>query len=64
MGKKEALQKKIDKLDRKLKFYYSIIFAILSGIVWSVYAIMENKVDYKIVILCRAYSKFCSSNYN
>ena len=51
MGKKEALQKKIDKLDRKLKFYYSIIFGIISGIVWSIYAIMESKADYRIVIL-------------
>jgi len=51
MGKKEALQKQIDQLDRKLKFYYSIIFAILSAIVWSIYAIMENKADYKVIFL-------------
>ena len=51
MGKKEALQKQIDQLDRKLKFYYSIIFAIVSAIVWSIYAIIERKVDNKIIIL-------------
>ena len=51
MGKKEALQKKIDQLDRKLKFYYSIIFAIISAIIWSVYAIIEKKADNKIIIL-------------
>ena len=51
MGKKEALQKRIDQLDRKLKFYYSIIFAIVSAIVWSIYAIIERKVDNKIIIL-------------
>ncbi len=51
MGKKEALQKQIDQLDRKLKFYYSIIFAIISAIVWSIYAIMERKTDNKIIVL-------------
>ncbi len=51
MGKKEALQKQIDQLNRKLKFYYSIIFAIISAIVWSIYAIMERKTDNKIIVL-------------
>ncbi len=51
MGKKEVLQKRIDQLDRKLKFYYSIIFAIISAIVWSIYAIMERKTDNKIIVL-------------
>ena len=51
MGKKESIQKKIDKLDRKLKFYQSMIFAIMSAIVWSVYAILEKKSDNKIIIL-------------
>jgi len=51
VGKKESLQKKIDQLDRKLKFYSSIILALLSAIVWSIYAIMENKADYKVIFL-------------
>ena len=51
MAKKESLQKKIDQLDRKLKFYSSIILALLSAIVWSIYAIMENKADYKVIFL-------------
>ena len=50
VAKKESLQKKIDQLDR-IKFYSSIILALLSAIVWSIYAIMENKADYKVIFL-------------
>ncbi len=51
MGKLESIQKQIDRLDRILKFYQSLIIAIMSGIVWSVYALLENKADNKIIIL-------------
>ena len=51
MGKIESLQKQIDRLDRILKFYQSLIIAIMSGVVWSIYALLENKADEKIIIL-------------
>lgn len=51
MGKIESLQKQIDRLDRILKFYQSLIIAIMSGVVWSIYALIENKADDKIIIL-------------
>jgi len=51
MGRIESLQKQIDRLDRILKFYQSLIIAIMSGIVWSIYALLENKADEKIIIL-------------
>jgi len=51
MGRIESLQKQIDRLDRILKFYQSLIIAIMSGVVWSIYALLENKADEKIIIL-------------
>ena len=51
MSKKERIQKEIDRLEKYSKFYLNTILAILSGIVWSVYAILEGKSDLKIVIL-------------
>jgi len=51
MGKLESIQKRIDRLDRILKFYQSLIIAIMSGIVWSIYALLESKADNKIIIL-------------
>jgi len=51
MSINESLQKKIDRLDRILKFYQSLLIAIMSGIVWSIYALLEHKVSDKIIIL-------------
>jgi len=51
LGKKERIQKEIDRLEKYSKFYLNTILAILSGIVWSVYAILENRADLKVVIL-------------
>ena len=50
MAKKESLQKKIDKLDRLAKFYQSLLLAVLSGIVWSIYHLLEHSFN-KINIL-------------
>ena len=47
----ESLQKKIDRLDRILKFYQSLLIAIMSGIIWSIYALLEHKASDKILIL-------------
>ena len=51
MGKKEKLQKEIDRLERYAKFYLSMLLTILGGIVWSIYAILENKANKDIMIL-------------
>ena len=48
---KEFLSKKFDRNERIVKFYYTIILAISSALVWSIYAIMEQKADTKILIL-------------
>jgi len=54
MGKIESLQKKIDNLENKAKHYRTVILTVASGLVWSVYAIIENKADLKILTLVGA----------
>jgi hypothetical protein len=49
MAKKETLQKEIDRLERYAKFYLNMLLAILSGIVWSIYIILDNKANKDIV---------------
>jgi len=51
MAKLESLQKKIDKIDRDVKYIQNIILVVMSSIIWSVYAILEDKADEKILIL-------------
>ena len=51
MSQKDVLQKKVDRLERYAKFYLSMLLAILGGIVWSVYAILEKKISENIIIL-------------
>jgi uncharacterized protein with PQ loop repeat len=51
LGKKEKIQKEIERLERYAKFYLSMLLAILTGIVWSIYAILEKKVNSDIIIL-------------
>ena len=51
MSKKDTLQKKIDRLEKYSKFYLNIILAVLTGIVWSIYALLEKKAGKDIIIL-------------
>jgi len=51
MGKIEGLQKEIDKIDRVAKFVQNILLALASGIIWTIYALMEDKADTKIIVL-------------
>ena len=51
MGKKEYLQKSFDRIDRIIRFYQALLLALISGLVWIIYAIIENKVDTKVYIL-------------
>ena len=54
MGKIESLQKKIDNLENKAKHYRTVILTVVSGLIWSAYAIIENKADLKILTLVGA----------
>jgi len=51
MGKKEKYQKEIERLERYAKFYLNMLLAILTGVVWSIYAILEKKVNSDIIVL-------------
>ena len=51
MGIKEALQKKIDQIEGKLRFFRNALLALISAIVWSAYAILEKKAGTEIIIL-------------
>ena len=51
MANKEVLQKKIERLERYARFYQNMLLAILSGIVWSIYALFERKVGIDIMVL-------------
>jgi len=51
MGVKERLQKEIDRLERYARFYLNMLLTILGGIVWSIYAMLEKKVNNDIIIL-------------
>ena len=51
MAKKDALLKQIDQIESKLRFFRSALLALISAIVWSAYAIIENKVGIEISVL-------------
>jgi len=51
MGKKEYLQKSFDRTERVIKFYQALLLALISGLVWIIYAVIENKVDTKVYVL-------------
>ena len=51
MATKERLQKEIERLERYARFYQNMLLAILSGIVWSIYALFERKVGIDIMVL-------------
>jgi len=51
LGKKEKIQKELDRLERYAKFYLNMLLTILGGIVWSIYALMEHKTNNDIIIL-------------
>ena len=51
MGKKKSLTKKIDFIDSQLRFFRNALLAILSALVWTIYAIMEHKAGKEIFVL-------------
>ncbi len=50
MGKKERLQKELDLLLEKMRFWRYSIFAIMSGVVGILYAYSQGKVTANITI--------------
>jgi len=51
MGRKEQLQKEIDLLEGKARFFRNAILALVSALVWAIYAILEKKAGQEILIL-------------
>jgi hypothetical protein len=51
MATKERLQKEIERLERYARFYQNMLLAVLSGIVWSIYALLEKKANNDIIVL-------------
>ncbi len=51
MGRKEQLQKEIDLLEGKVRFFRNAILALASALVWAIYAILEKKAGQEILIL-------------
>ena len=45
MGVKDSIQKEIDFLDRKARFYQSLLLALIGGVVWTIFSFVEKKVD-------------------
>ena len=43
MANIDKLNKQIDKLEGKIRFFRNALLTMISGIVWSIYAILENK---------------------
>ena len=51
MGRKEQIQKEIDLIEGKVRFFRNAILALVSALVWVIYAILEQKVGKEILIL-------------
>lgn len=51
MANIDKLNKQIDRIEGKIRFFRNSLLAIISGLVWSIYAILENKVGSEIFIL-------------
>ena len=47
----DALDKKIEVLKEDIKFYRTLLFALLSGMVWTMFALIAHKVESDILIL-------------
>ena len=51
MSKKDSLNQEINIIEGRLRFLRNIILAILSGLVWSAFAILEKKVGNEIFLM-------------
>ena len=50
MGSKERLQKELDLLLEKIKFWRYVIFAIISGVVGIIFTASQHKLDMNYLI--------------
>ena len=60
MGKKERLQKEIDRLERYAKFYLSMLLAVLSGVTGVIYAILVHNIKNQFLIILGIMGAFLS----
>jgi len=51
MANVDKLNKQIDTLEGKIRFFRNAILALISGLVWSIYAILEKKAGRELLIL-------------
>ena len=51
MSRSESIKEKINQIEGKLRFFRNAILALLSGLIWSIYAILEHKAGKEIMIL-------------
>ena len=53
MGKKEKLQKELDLVLEKLRFWRYVLFAIVSGVVGVIFGLSQNKIhlNWEIILL-------------
>jgi len=49
--KKDIILKKVDLLEGKLRFFRNAILALISSLVWTSYALIENKAGKEVLIL-------------
>ena len=50
MGKKEYLQKELDWILEKLKFWRYVVLAIISGMVSIIFAMSQNKIKINFIV--------------
>ena len=51
LSNKESLQEYGSFIRDKIKFHYTILLALFSSLTWSVYALLEQKADEKLLVL-------------
>jgi len=51
MANIDKLNKQIDRLEGKIRFFRNALLAIISSLVWSIYAMLEHKVGNEILVL-------------
>ena len=58
MGNKEYLQKELDLLLEKLRFWRYVLFAIVSAIIGIIFSISQNKLNVNIIVFGLVLSGF------
>jgi len=58
LGNKEYLQKELDLLLEKLRFWRYVLFAIVSAIIGIIFSISQNKLNVNIIVFGLVLSGF------